>query len=146
MGLRDVDEKSIRGNNVDAGPSADALRNLLFETLIFSNTIRTNCFQGWSHYLWNIKFLQRLFQRGKGLFYLSRDRNSEFQNLSIIFQPLGKSEREVEDWLDTQTNLCSRSRNIHGKTVWHAVTVSSSKIPTFKIFYEISSRMKKILE
>ena len=27
MGLRDVDEKSIRGNDVDAGPSADGMEN-----------------------------------------------------------------------------------------------------------------------
>jgi len=37
-------------------------------------------------------------------------------------ESLGKNDREIEDWLDTQTNLCSRSRNIQGITVWHAVT------------------------
>lgn len=36
-------------------------------------------------------------------------------------EPLGKSERDVENWLDSQTDLCTRSHNIHGKTVWNAV-------------------------
>ena len=48
-----------------------------------------------------------------------------FGHMITFFQSLGKNDREIEDWLDTQTNLCSRSRNIQGITVWHAVTVSS---------------------
>jgi len=76
MGLRDVDEKSIRVIRSELIASKDGLT-----TYEISN------------------FYKEYFK-----------------------EPLGKSEREVEDWLDTQTNLCSRSRNIHGKTVWHAVT------------------------
>jgi len=76
MGLRDVDEKSIRVIRSELIASKDGLT-----TYEISN------------------FYKDYFK-----------------------EPLGKSEREVEDWLDTQTNLCSRSRNIHGKTVWHAVT------------------------
>jgi len=76
MGLRDVDEKSIRVIRSELIASKDGLT-----TYEISN------------------FYKDYFK-----------------------EPLGKSERDVEDWLDTQTSLCSRSRNIHGKTVWHAVT------------------------